>query len=124
MGGGGGGGDRSPTPPSKGKLPKLATRQFVPPAAVIRNPDPKLVMEPTLVIQPDANIPKSEHGRAGRSTVRNPLLPLMVQVPAPESGPAAAAASDQDRVPVSGRAMAAEWVAELTGSVAACLRRP
>ncbi len=58
MGGGGGGGDRSPTPPSKGKLPKLATRQFVPPAAVIRNPDPKLVMEPTLVIQPDANIPK------------------------------------------------------------------
>ena len=58
MGGGGGGGDRSPTPASKGKLPKLATRQFVPPAAVIRNPDPKLVMEPTLVIQPDANIPK------------------------------------------------------------------
>jgi protein TonB len=58
MGGGGGGGDRSPTPPSKGKLPKIATRQFVPPMAVIRNPDPKLVMEPTLVIQPDANIPK------------------------------------------------------------------
>ncbi len=57
-GGGGGGGDRSPTPPSKGKLPKLATRQFVPPAAVIHNPDPKLVMEPTLVIPPDANIPK------------------------------------------------------------------
>src|ERR1700674_5808578 len=57
-GGGGGGGDRSPTPPSKGKLPKLAKNQFVPPAAVIRNPDPKLVMEPTLVIQPDANIPK------------------------------------------------------------------
>jgi len=57
-GGGGGGGDRSPTPASKGKLPKLAARQFVPPAAVIHNPDPKLVMEPTLVIQPDANIPK------------------------------------------------------------------
>jgi periplasmic protein TonB len=57
-GGGGGGGDRSPTPPSKGKLPKLAKNQFVPPAAVIRSPDPKLVMVPTLVIQPDANIPK------------------------------------------------------------------
>ena len=57
MGGGGGGGDRSPTPPSKGKLPKLAPKQFVPPAAVVHNPDPKLVMEPTLVIQPDANIP-------------------------------------------------------------------
>jgi TonB family protein len=26
--------------------------------AVIRNPEPKLVMEPTLIIQPDANIPK------------------------------------------------------------------
>jgi TonB family protein len=58
MGGGGGGGDRSPTPASKGKLPRLADKQFVPPMAVIRNPDPKLVMEPTLIIQPDANIPK------------------------------------------------------------------
>jgi periplasmic protein TonB len=58
MHGGGGGGDRSPTPPSKGKLPKLANKQFVPPAAVIRDPDPKLVMEPTIIVQPDANIPK------------------------------------------------------------------
>ncbi len=58
MHGGGGGGDRSATPPSKGKLPKLADKQFVPPSAVIRNPDPKLVMEPTLIVQPDANIPK------------------------------------------------------------------
>jgi TonB family protein len=58
MGGGGGGGDRSPTPASKGKLPKISDKQFVPPMAVIRNPEPKLVMEPTLIIQPDANIPK------------------------------------------------------------------
>ena len=58
MHGGGGGGDRSPTPPSKGKLPKLAMKQFVPPAVVVHNPDPKLVMEPTLVIPPDANIPQ------------------------------------------------------------------
>jgi periplasmic protein TonB len=58
MGGGGGGGDRSPTPPSKGKLPRLSDKQFVPPMAVVHNPDPKLVMEPTLIIQPDANIPK------------------------------------------------------------------
>lgn len=57
-GGGGGGGDRSPMPASKGKLPKLAARQFVPPMAVIRDQNPKLVMEPTLIIQPDANIPK------------------------------------------------------------------
>jgi len=58
MGGGGGGGDRSPTPPSKGKLPKIAPRQFTPPMAVVNNPKPKLVMEPTLVIQPDANLPQ------------------------------------------------------------------
>ena len=65
MGGGGGGGDRSPTPPSKGKLPKLSDRQFVPPMAVINNPNPKLVMEPTLIIQPDANIPKVNMANLG-----------------------------------------------------------
>ena len=30
-GGGGGGGDRSPQPAAKGKLPKVALKQFVPP---------------------------------------------------------------------------------------------
>lgn len=58
MGGGGGGGDRSPTPASKGKLPRVAPRQFTPPAAVVHNTNPKLVMEPTLVIQPDAQLPQ------------------------------------------------------------------
>ncbi|MEX2260820.1 MAG: energy transducer TonB [Bryobacteraceae bacterium] len=57
MGGGGGGGDRSPTPASKGKLPKVAPRQFVPPQAVVNNPNPKLVMEPSLVIPPDVPLP-------------------------------------------------------------------
>jgi protein TonB len=65
MGGGGGGGDRSPTPPSKGKLPKLSDKQFVPPMAVVNNDHPKLVMEPTLVIQPDANIPKVDMAQLG-----------------------------------------------------------
>jgi periplasmic protein TonB len=74
MGGGGGGGDRSPTPPSKGKLPKLATRQFVPPAAVVHNPDPKLVMEPTLVIQPDANIPKINIAALGDPLAKSGIL--------------------------------------------------
>ncbi len=58
MGGGGGGGDRSPTPPSKGKLPRFSPKQFVPPEAVVHNDHPKLVMEPTLNIQPDAPVPK------------------------------------------------------------------
>ncbi|MBM3724708.1 MAG: energy transducer TonB [Acidobacteria bacterium] len=58
MGGGGGGGDRSPLQAAKGRLPRVATKQFVPPAQVINNPAPKLIMEPTLIIQPDANLPQ------------------------------------------------------------------
>jgi TonB family protein len=58
MGGGGGGGDRSPTPASKGQLPKVAPRQFVPPAVVVHNPAPRLVMEPTIVVPPDVPLPK------------------------------------------------------------------
>jgi TonB family protein len=57
MGGGGGGGDRSPLPASKGRAPRPAPRQFTPPMAVVNNPNPKLVMEPTLVIQPDVKLP-------------------------------------------------------------------
>ena len=64
MHGGGGGGDRSPTPVSKGKLPKLANKQFVPP--MVKPPDnPKLVMDPTLIIPPDANIPKVDSPNLG-----------------------------------------------------------
>ena len=48
-GGGGGGGDRSPTPASKGKLPKIAMKQFVPPQVVVHNEHPKLTMEPTII---------------------------------------------------------------------------
>ncbi|MCW5980152.1 MAG: energy transducer TonB [Bryobacteraceae bacterium] len=58
MGGGGGGGDRSPLPASKGKLPRLDVKQFVPPAAVVYNEAPRLVMEPTIVVPPDANVPQ------------------------------------------------------------------
>jgi TonB family protein len=57
MGGGGGGGDRSPLPASKGRLPKLAPRQFTPPTVVAHNPNPKLIMEPTIVVAPDTVLP-------------------------------------------------------------------
>jgi protein TonB len=57
MGGGGGGGDRSPLPAAKGKLPKPAPRQFVPPQQVINNPNPKLVMEPTITVPTDVQLP-------------------------------------------------------------------
>jgi protein TonB len=68
MGGGGGGGDRSPLDASKGKLPRIAPRQFTPPSAVVNNPNPKLVMEPTIVVQPDAQLPNVNMAQLG-----NPL---------------------------------------------------
>src|SRR5579884_1195392 len=64
MGGSGGGGDRSPTPVSKGKLPKLAEKQFVPPM-ISKVENPKLPMEPTLVIQPDAPVPNVKMDQLG-----------------------------------------------------------
>jgi periplasmic protein TonB len=72
MHGGGGGGDRSPTPVSKGNLPKLAKRQFVPPM-IVHDPDPKLVMDPTLIIQPDANIPKVNSDQLGDPLAKSGL---------------------------------------------------
>lgn len=57
MGGGGGGGDRSPLPATKGKLPKPAPKQFTPPT-VTPPEKPKLPMDPTLILQPDAPIPQ------------------------------------------------------------------
>jgi protein TonB len=60
-GGGGGGGDRSPTPPSKGKLPRLADKQFVPPM-VVHMENPKLPMEPTLIAQSVPNVDMSVLG--------------------------------------------------------------
>lgn len=58
MGGGGGGGDNSPLPASKGRLPRISPRQFTPPMAVVNNPNPKLLMEPTIIAQLDANLPQ------------------------------------------------------------------
>jgi len=55
-GGGGGGGDRSPEPPTKGRAPRFAMTQFTPPTAVIKNPNPKLPMEPTLLGPPELKV--------------------------------------------------------------------
>jgi len=56
IGGGGGGGDRDKLQAPKGKLPKLAMEQITPPAAVIRNDNPKLPVEPTVVIPPQVKL--------------------------------------------------------------------
>jgi protein TonB len=56
VGGGGGGGDRDKLQASKGKLPKLDMQQIVPPMVVVRNPNPKLTAEPTVVIPPQIKL--------------------------------------------------------------------
>jgi len=58
-GGGGGGGDRDKLAASKGALPKLSDKQFTPPAAVIRNDNPKLAVDPTVVVPPQIKLPTS-----------------------------------------------------------------
>ena len=57
-GGGGGGGDRDKLPAPKGVLPKFSLKpQIVPPAVVIRNDNPKLAVEPTVVVPPEIKMP-------------------------------------------------------------------
>lgn len=77
-GGGGGGGDNSVLPPSRGALPRLAPRQFTPPAAVAHNEAPKLLMEPTIVVAPDAPLPHARMAIFG-----DPLA----KIGPPSSGP-------------------------------------
>ncbi|GAC1666823.1 MAG: hypothetical protein NVS9B4_22570 [Candidatus Acidiferrum sp.] len=55
-GGGGGGGDRSVEPPVKGRAPKFEWTQFTPPEAKIKNPNPKLAMDPSLLGPPELKV--------------------------------------------------------------------
>jgi protein TonB len=64
MGGGGGGGDRSPVPVTKGKLPKIADKQFVPPM-IPKIEHPQIAMDPTLIMQPDAPVPNVNMSQLG-----------------------------------------------------------
>jgi protein TonB len=56
-GGHGGGGDRSPIPASKGRLPRFSHQQLTPPVVVVRNLQPKLVVEPTLQVEAEVHMP-------------------------------------------------------------------
>ncbi len=55
-GGGGGGGQNSPLPASKGKLPRFSMTQLAPPSPVVKNENPKLAVEPTLLGPPDLQV--------------------------------------------------------------------
>ena len=56
-GGGGGGGDNDVLKASQGHLPKFSLKpQLAPPSAVIRNLNPKLAVEPTVIVPPDIKV--------------------------------------------------------------------
>jgi hypothetical protein len=58
-GGGGGGGDRSKLDASKGLPPKFDMNQVTPPAVVVKNPDPKLPVAPTIEVPSMVKLPTS-----------------------------------------------------------------
>jgi protein TonB len=51
-GGGGGGGDRDKLQASAGRLPNRSLQPLAPPLAVVRNPNPKLEVDPSIVAPP------------------------------------------------------------------------
>lgn len=79
--GGGGGGDRSTQPASQGKLPKPALKQFTPPTAIVRNPDPKLTIDPSILVPPDVPLPQIASNNYG-----DPFSKLVAQSNGPGSG--------------------------------------
>jgi len=74
-GGGGGGGDRDKLQASAGRLPRQSMQQLTPPAAVIRNPDPKLAVEPTIVIPPDIKLAQPNLADLGNPLSNLPSVP-------------------------------------------------
>ncbi|MHB8655975.1 MAG: energy transducer TonB [Terriglobia bacterium] len=60
MGGGGGGGDRSPTPASKGAVPKFAKVQFAPPTVKPLIITPKIPVTATLLGPPELKLPEMQ----------------------------------------------------------------
>jgi len=64
-GGGGGGGDRDKLQASKGILPRFSREQLAPPAVVVRNENPKLPVEPTVVVPPEIRLPLPQMGPLG-----------------------------------------------------------
>lgn len=67
--GGGGGGDRDIIPAPKGHPPKATLeQQIVPPAIVMRNPQPKLTAQPTVVAPPSVHVAENRMPNLGTAT--------------------------------------------------------
>ncbi len=77
-GGGGGGGDRDKLTESKGSLPHFAQNQITPPTTVVRNEQPKLLAEPTVIGPPSLSVPAT-------SETGNPLS-VILQTPSNGTG--------------------------------------
>jgi periplasmic protein TonB len=74
--GGGGGGEHDRLPAPKGKLPKVALQQIVPPQIVVRNEQPKLVVEPKVVAAPELRLADNHMPNLGNpSAVPMPSAP-------------------------------------------------
>jgi len=74
-GGGGGGGDRDKLQASEGRLPKQSMQQITPPMAVVRNPNPKLEVPPTIVVPPDIHLQQPNMPDLGDPMSRLPSVP-------------------------------------------------
>jgi protein TonB len=67
MGGGGGGGDHDLVQVSKGRIPKLDNKQITPPQ-IVRNDNPKLAVEPTIIMPKNIPLPQVDMPNLGMPT--------------------------------------------------------
>ncbi len=72
IGGGGGGGDHDKLEASQGTAPRFTAQQLTPPLAVVRNQNPALPAEPTLVGPPDIVLPQSDKLGDPMANILNP----------------------------------------------------
>jgi len=63
--GGGGGGDHDVVQAPKGRPPKAALQQITPPAIVVRNQQPKLTAQPTVVAPPQVHLAENHMPNLG-----------------------------------------------------------
>jgi periplasmic protein TonB len=80
-GGGGGGGERMATAPTKGRAPRFDWVQKTPPMATLRNLNPKLPAEPTLLGPPDLRVPSPNLPNYG-----DPLAKMITESGGPGGG--------------------------------------
>jgi periplasmic protein TonB len=78
--GGGGGGDRDRLPAPKARLPKPAPQQITPPAMLVHNEQPKLAVQPTVVVPPQLRLADNHMPNLG-----DPSAPALPSAP-PSNG--------------------------------------